>query len=195
MAKLYFRYGAMNSGKTANLLMVADNYINQGKEVLILKPASDTRWEGVKSRAVRGTYDSITVAEDGDVFALVKASDKKLYSVLVDEAQFFSPEQVEQMARVVDELGIPVLCYGLRSSYVKGLLFPGSEALFYWADTIEEIKNVCYFCNKKATHNLLKRNGVPVYEGTPVVMGDVEPDDTVEEVFTAVCRKHYHNPA
>ena len=193
MAKLYFRYGAMNSGKTANLLMVADNYINQGKSVLILKPAKDTRWEGVKSRAVRGDYDSTVVEEHMDIFELVKGIEKKLYSILVDEAQFFSAKHIEEMARVVDELGIPVLCYGLRSSYVKGELFEGSQALFYWADTIEEIKNVCYFCNKKATHNLLRRDGVPVYRGSQVVMGDVTPEG--EEVYTAVCRRHYQGAA
>lgn len=194
MAKLYFRYGAMNSGKTANLLMVADNYMHQGREVLILKPAIDTRWEGVQSRAVKSNYPSVTVAQDANVFELVSQIPHKLYSVLVDEAQFLAAEQIEQLAQVVDQLGIPVLCYGLRSSYVKGHLFPGAQALFYWADTIEEIKNVCHYCNKKATHNLLRRDGAPVYEGTTVVMGDTQPTHTAVEVFTAVCRKHFHDP-
>jgi len=196
MAKMYFRYGAMNSGKTANLLMVADNYIKQGKRVLILKPAKDTRWEMVKSRAIAEPLPAESVKEGENLFELVKnrsnESDQKLDAVLVEEAQFLSAEQVRQLALVVDNMSLPVLCYGLRCSYIDGALFEGSSALMYWADTIEEIKNVCQFCKRKATKNLLKINGIPQYTGSDVVMGDVGGEAKI--VYTPVCRKHYLNP-
>jgi len=99
---------------------------------------------------------------------------------------------VRQLAIVVDSLNIPVLCYGLRGSYLDGKLFEGSAALMYWADTIEEVKNVCQYCTSKATKNLLRINGVPKYSGDFVVMGDVGSDSEV--VFTPVCRRHYMNP-
>jgi len=197
MAKLYFRYGAMNSGKTANLLMVADNYIKQEKNVVILKPDKDTRWNmaaEVKSRAIVSSQPAILVNDTVDLkdFITELLSEKKIAAILVEEAQFLTSGQVRQLALVVDELNIPVLCYGLRCSYLDGKLFEGSAALLYWADTIEEIKNVCQYCTSKATKNLLKINGIPQYEGDFVVMGDVGSESEI--VFTPVCRKHYINP-
>ena len=197
MAKLYFRYGAMNSGKTANLLMVADNYIKQEKNVVILKPDKDTRWNiaaEVKSRAIVSSQPAVLVNDSQNLLELITAElDKKeIAAILVEEAQFLTAQQVRQLAIVVDSLNIPVLCYGLRCSYLDGRLFDGSAALLYWADTIEEIKNVCQFCTSKATKNLLKINGIPQYEGDFVVMGDV--GDETEIVFTPVCRKHYLSP-
>jgi len=198
MAKLYFRYGAMNSGKTANLLMVADNYLNQGKHVIILKPDKDTRWDmnsEVKSRAIVSSLPADLVSDSLDLLEFIKKRtstvDQKIDAILVEEAQFLTKEQVRQLAIVVDTLGIPVLCYGLRCSYVDGELFEGSAALMYWADTIEEIKNVCQYCKSKATKNLLKINGVPQYSGNNVVMGDIVG---TEIIYTPVCRKHYINP-
>ena len=197
MAKLYFRYGAMNSGKTANLLMVADNYINQGKNVIILKPDKDTRWDiaaEVKSRAIVTSQPAILVNESQDLleFIIKEFKDKNIAAILVEEAQFLTKEQVRQLAVVVDKMNIPVLCYGLRCSYLDGELFEGSAALLYWADTIEEVKNVCQYCTSKATKNLLRINGVPQYSGGFVVMGDVGGDSEV--VFTPVCRRHYMKP-
>jgi len=194
MAKLYFRYGAMNSGKTANLLMVADNYIHQGRQVMLLKPAKDTRWEMVRSRAINEALPAESVQDDQDLYEFITrhhAADK-LDAILVEEAQFLSAAQVRQLAVVVDELNLPVLCYGLRCSYIDGALFDGSAALMYWADTIEEIKNVCQYCTAKATKNLLRVNGIPQYSGeSAVVMGDV---DESEVSYTPVCRRHYLNP-
>ena len=197
MAKLYFRYGAMNSGKTANLLMVADNYINQGKTVIILKPDKDTRWNiagEVRSRAIVTSLPAILVDDSQNLrdFIEEKLREDEISAILVEEAQFLTAEQVRQLAVVVDEMNIPVLCYGLRCSYLDGKLFEGSAALLYWADTIEEIKNVCQYCTAKATKNLLRINGVPQYEGDFVVMGDVA--DGSEILFTPVCRRHYINP-
>ena len=195
MAKLYFRYGAMNSGKTANLLMVAHNYLAQNKDVIIIKPAKDTRWGAdneVKSRAIDGVFPAILVDDSVDLKTVIEEQKKKIYAILVEEAQFLSKEQVRQLAVIADDFDIPVLCYGLRCSFMDGEMFDGSAALMYWADSIEEIKNVCVYCRSKATKNLLRINGVPQYRGeTDVVMGDV---DGTELVFTPVCRKHYLHP-
>ena len=196
MAKLYFRYGAMNSAKTANLLMVAHNYKNQNKNVIILKPDKDTRWDmsvKVKSRAIEEPQAAISISGSQNMNELIDGIlvAQTISAILVEEAQFLSKDQVRQLAVVVDEHNIPVLCYGLRCSYVDGALFEGSAALMYWADTIEEIKNVCLFCSAKATKNLLRINGVPEYDGEQVIMGDVVGD---EISFTPVCRKHYLNP-
>jgi len=197
MAKLYFRYGAMNSGKTANLLMVADNYLKQGKNALILKPDKDTRWGiacEVKSRAIVNSLPAMLVNSSQDLFAIIKKEieKQKLDAILVEEAQFLTKEQVRQLAVVVDVLELPVLCYGLRCSYIDGELFDGSAALLYWADTIEEIKNVCPYCKSKATKNLLCIDGVHQYSGSSsIVMGDVVGTSIV---YTPVCRKHYLNP-
>jgi len=197
MAKLYFRYGAMNSGKTANLLMVADNYVKQDKNVIILKPDKDTRWNmaaEVKSRAIVSSQPAILVNDLVNLrdFILEKLKENNISAILVEEAQFLTTLQVRELAVIVDEMNIPVLCYGLRCSYLDGKLFEGSAALLYWADTIEEIKNVCQYCTSKATKNLLRINGIPQYEGDFVVMGDVGSDTEID--FTPVCRKHYLNP-
>ena len=196
MAKLYFRYGAMNSGKTANLLMVAHNYINQGKNAVILKPDKDTRWNmqaEVKSRAIVTSLPAILINDTLDLLEYVQdsLSKQEIAAVLVEEAQFLTGEQVRQLAIVVDTMNIPVLCYGLRCSYIDVALFDGSAALMYWADTIEEVKNFCQYCTGKATKNLLRINGVPQYSGYNVVMGDVDGSDVS---YTPVCRKHYLNP-
>jgi len=196
MAKLYFRYGAMNSAKTANLLMVAHNYKNQNKNIVILKPDKDTRWGmtvEVKSRAIADSQEAISVSSSQNMLELIYEilETQEIAAILVEEAQFLSKEQVRQLAIIVDEKNIPVLCYGLRCSYIDGALFEGSEALMYWADTIEEIKNVCIYCSSKATKNLLRIKGVPQYSGTQVIMGDIDGD---EIKFSPVCRKHYLNP-
>jgi len=187
----------MNSGKTANLLMVADNYVNQGKNVIILKPDKDTRWDmaaEVKSRAIVTSQPAILISDTQDLleFTAKLLKEKEIAAILVEEAQFLTGEQVRQLAVVVDTMNIPVLCYGLRCSYLDGRLFDGSAALLYWADTIEEIKNVCQYCTSKATKNLLRINGIPKYSGDFVVMGDVGGESEI--VFTPVCRNHYLNP-
>jgi len=187
----------MNSGKTANLLMVADNYVNQGKNVIILKPDKDTRWNmaaEVKSRAIVSSQPAILVNDNQNLLEFTKEqlNVQEIAAILVEEAQFLTGEQVKQLAIVVDMMNIPVLCYGLRCSYLDGRLFEGSAALLYWADTIEEIKNVCQYCTSKATKNLLRINGIPKYSGDFVVMGDVGGESEI--VFTPVCRRHYLNP-
>jgi len=195
MAKLYFRYGAMNSAKSANLLMVAHNYQSQDKPVLLMKPAKDTRWDAdnyITSRAILEKGAALTFADTENLYEIVTKynSNKKIYAVLLDEAQFITEAQVLQLAQVVDELGIPALCYGLKGRAAKGKLFTGSYALLYWADSIEEIKNTCQFCNKKATQNLMLINDMPEYYPEEVVMADVDGDMKI----IPVCRGHYLNP-
>ena len=192
MAKLYFRYGAMNSAKSANLLMVAHNYQSQDKPVLLMKPSKDTRWDAITSRAIAEKAAAVTFTDDENLYDMIGAhvAKNKIYAVLLDEAQFITEEQVLQLAHVVDELNIPVLCYGLKNRAAKGKLFGGSAALLYWADSIEELKNTCQFCNKKATQNLMLINGAAEYYPEEVVMADVEGDLRI----IPVCRGHYLEP-
>ena len=194
MAKLYFRYGAMNSAKSANLLMVAHNYQSQNKPVLLMKPTKDTRWDAdnyITSRAI-DKVPAKPFSDEDNLYDIIAArnAEGKIYAVLVDEAQFITEEQVLQLAQAVDELNIPVLCYGLKGRAAKGKLFTGSYALLYWADSIEEIKNTCQHCNKKATQNLLLINNIPEYSPEEVVMADVDGDLKI----IPVCRVHYLSP-
>ncbi|MEG2253199.1 MAG: thymidine kinase, partial [Clostridia bacterium] len=137
MAKLYFRYGAMGSSKTANAIMVRHNYLERGQKVLMLKPRLDSR-DGETMVASRcGLSCKCEYMESLDQFD-IKAFD----CVIVDEAQFLSKAQVERLVYVVDTLGVPVIAYGLRCDF-QGNFFEGSQWLMDWADTIEEVKTIC----------------------------------------------------
>lgn len=195
MAKLYFRHGAMNSAKSANLLMVAHNYRSQNKPVLLMKPAKDTRWDTdacITSRAIHAKEPALAFTDEENLYEIIAAhiEGNKIYAVLLDEAQFITEEQALQLAHVVDKLNIPVLCYGLKNRAAKGKLFGGSYALLYWADSIEELKNTCQYCNRKATQNLLYIDNVPEYSPEEVVMADIDGDLKI----VPVCRAHYLNP-
>ena len=175
MAKLYFRYGAMNSGKSTALMQVAHNYEEQGMQVLILKPQVDTKGgdELVSRLGVRRKAD-LLVPPEVDVFEAVRTASRqqKLACVLCDESQFFTPKQAEQLFMVTVDLNIPVICYGLRSDFsLKG--FPGSTRLLELAHTIEEMKTIC--SGRKATCNCRKVNGQFVFEGEQVAI-DLEND-------------------
>ena len=176
MAKLYFRYGAMNSGKSTALMQVAHNYEEQGMRVLILKPQVDTKGGGelVSRLGVRRKAD-LLIPPEMDVFQAVQkaAAAAKLACVLCDESQFFTARQAEQLFMVTVELNIPVICYGLRSDFsLKG--FPGSTRLLELAHTIEEMKTICT-CGRKATCNCRKVNGEFVFEGEQVAI-DLQND-------------------
>ena len=184
MAKLYLRYGAMNSGKTTALLQVAFNYKERGMRVLLLKPSIDTKGQGevVSRLGVRRPVD-VLVAPDMDVLDIVRrdmAEHGTPACVLCDESQFFTPEQVDQLFLVTVDLGIPVICYGLRADFMtRG--FPGSTRLLELAHTIEEMKTICE-CGRKATCNGRKVNGEYVFEGAQVAI------DTVDDVeYQSLC--------
>ncbi len=172
MAKLYFRHGTVGSAKTLNLLAVAHNYRQQGKEVLLVKPALDDRFgKGhIKSRA--GLEKSADILVD-DNTNLMNCNFEGIDCILVDEAQFIPSHVVDQMREISLEQDIPVICYGLRTDFRKNL-FPGSRRLMELADSIEEIKTTCAFCNKKAVYNLKHVNGNATVEGPSVDLGAEE---------------------
>lgn len=170
MPKLYFRYGAMNSAKTLNLLAVAHNYHEQNKEIKLLKPELDTRSTTINSRA--------GLEKDVDILLKTKYewNDEWVLGskcLLVDEAQFLSKQYIDTFRHVVDNLGIPVICYGLRTDFQTNL-FEGSKRLMEVADTIEEIKNTCFNdgCNKKAVFNMRVVAGNAVNNGPVILIGD-----------------------
>lgn len=176
MAKLYFRYGAMNSGKSTALMQVAHNYEEQGMRVLILKPRVDTKGgdELVSRLGVRRKVDCL-IPPDMDVFEVVRAAaaDGPLACVLCDESQFFTAAQAEQLFAVTVELNVPVICYGLRTDFsLKG--FAGSTRLLELAHTVEEMKTICT-CGRKALCNARKVNGAFIFEGEQVAI-DMQND-------------------
>lgn len=180
MAKLYFRYGAMGSSKTANALMAAYNYYERGKQALLAKPKLDTRDEGVV-RSRMGLEQKCIYVED-----LVNMSDeeiKKYDSVIIDEAQFCKKEEIEFFLHIVDELEIPVMCYGLRTDFRREL-FEGSMWLLAWADVIEKLRTVCW-CGRGADCNTrFSEDGKIIRHGEQVFVGG-------NDKYTALCRKHY----
>lgn len=197
MSKLYYRYGTLNSGKTLALLSVNHNYKQQGKNTLIFKPSVDTRSDKGKVESRIGvSADCIDISQDFDIFKYVwgylEVENKELSAILTDESQFLTTKQVEQLKDITTIFGIPVLAYGLKNTYKPNELFEGSMALLFWADKIEELKNVCECegCNRKATQNLYVVDGKPIYEGETVNIGDV----VGEERYYSVCNHHYENP-
>lgn len=173
MAKLYFRYGAMSSSKTANLLMVAHNYKSQGKKVLLIKPIIDNRFGKslIKSRCgLESEADYLLEKDDNDFKIIDGECLNTIDAILVDEAQFLTEKQVNALREI--SYAIPVLCYGLRTDY-KTNLFEGSKRLMEIADSIEEIKTTCYFCNKKAIINFKHHNGKIIKSGNDDIdLGD-----------------------
>lgn len=173
MAKLYFRYGTVNSAKTLNLLAVAHNYKQQGKRALLIKPALDTRWgqEFITARAgLRETAD--VICAENTVITCDQLQGAAC--VLVDEAQFLPLFVIEQLAYIAHRSpGVPVICYGLRTDF-KTKLFPAAARLLELADTIEEIKTTCAYCNRKAIFNLKFVDGRPTREGPSVELGAEE---------------------
>lgn len=179
MAKLYFRYGAMGSSKTANAIMVQYNYQERGQKALMLKPQLDNRdgTHEVGSRA--GLKTACSYVEEIDSLPL-----RDYACIIVDEAQFLSRAQVEKLVHIVDDMNIPVICYGLRTDF-RNNLFEGSMWLLAWADSIEEIKTVCW-CGKKAVCNARVYDGKVVKSGEQILLGG-------NESYVALCRKHWAN--
>lgn len=186
MSSLYFKYAAMNSGKSTQLLQAEYNYAERGMHPVLLTAKLDHRAGEGKIASRLGiaspahTFDTAT-----DIFAYISFihAEKKIDALFVDEAQFLTEAQVMQCAHLVDDLDIPVLCYGLKTDF-RGKLFAGSEALLRMADNIEEIKAICW-CGKKATMTArLTAEGNMVTEGAQIAIGG-------NDMYTSVCRKHF----
>lgn len=186
MAKLFFYYSAMNAGKSTVLLQSSHNYQERGMRTLLFVPAIDTRAGVGRIQSRIGLHaDALPLPADEDIFAHVKAAHaaQPVACVLVDEAQFLTPAQVDQLADIVDRLDIPVLCYGLRTDF-QAKLFPGSAALLGLADTLTELKTICH-CGRKATMNLrVGPDGRAVREGAQVEIGG-------NDRYVAMCRRHF----
>ena len=186
MAKLYFYYSAMNAGKSTVLLQSSHNYHERGMKTLLLTPVINQRDGGGKIASRIGlTKDAKSFKQEDDLYLLVNSTHDQaaIACVLIDEAQFLNRLQVEQLAKVTDKTGIPVLCYGLRTDF-QGNLFPGSAALLGWADNLIELKTICH-CGRKATMNLrTDAEGNPIKEGEQVEIGG-------NESYVAMCRKHF----
>ena len=183
MAKLYYRYGTMGSGKTIDLLKVAYNYEERGQECLLIALSTDTRYGVGKITTRIGLQrDAFICFKDTNIYEYVNSLEKKPDCILVDECNFLTKKQVRELSDIVDLLDIPVICYGLRSDF-KCELFEGSEALMAIADKIEEIKTICE-CGRKATVNMRYINGKVVTNGDKIVIGG-------NDMYKAVCRKCY----
>ena len=187
MAQLFFKYGAMNSGKSIEILKVAHNYKEQGKSVILMTSNLDTRSGlGKISSRIGLSADAIALKHDSNVYDIVKDENTEAACILIDECQFMTKEQVIQATQVVDELNIPVMAFGLKNDF-RNELFDGSKYLLLYADKMEEMKTICWFCKKKATMNMRMSNGQPVYEGDQIAIGG-------NEAYYPVCRRHYNHP-
>lgn len=187
LAQLYYKYGTMNSGKTIEILKVAHNYEEQGKPVVIMTSALDTRdGFGLVSSRIGMKREATPITDDMDIFSYINQLSEKPYCILIDECQFLSKENVYDLARVVDNLNVPVMAFGLKNDF-QNELFEGSKYLLLLADKIDEIKTICQYCSKKATMVLRTENGKPVYQGQQIQIGG-------NETYIPVCRKHYFDP-
>ena len=188
MAKLYFKYGAMGSSKTANALITRFNYQERNMKVWLIKPSIDDR-DGaniIRSRiGLEAVADVIT--PDADILALFEAGHKDCDTVIADECQFFTPEQVDQLRRIVDVYDIPVLCFGLRTDFLTHL-FPGSLRLFEVADSITEIKTICSCGDKAIVNARIDGNGNVVTTGSQILIGG-------NDSYIAMCHKCWKKAA
>lgn len=188
MAKLYFKHGTMASGKSLDLLTTAYNYKKQNKPILIFKPSIENRF-GDDVVASRVGFEEKAVnmpLTKQEILSIITSKLEKdmLFAVLVDESQFLSDVQIATLCTVVDDLNIPVICWGLKNDFQNNL-FSGSKKLIELADSITALKTICTCCNRKATMNLRLFNGEAVYTGEQFLLGDSE--------YIPVCRKCYYN--
>ncbi len=186
MAQLYFYYSAMNAGKSTSLLQSSYNYQERGMRTLVLTAAIDNRFGvGIVSSRIGLSSPAELYNQDTDLLKLISDEHHRqtLHCVLIDESQFLTRQQVEQLTDIVDGLDIPVLCYGLRTDF-QGELFTGSQYLLAWADKLVELKTICH-CGRKANQTLrLDEQGNALHDGAQVVIGG-------NERYVSVCRKHY----
>lgn len=188
MSKLYFRYGAMNSGKSTNLMQVAHNYEERGMRVVLIKPSTDTKGgDKLVSRLGVERGVDLLISDDQNIYEEVKKWEDNKYKIdciLVDEVQFLKSHQIDELFEVAVCLDIPVICYGLRTDF-KMQGFEGSTRLLLLAHSIEELKTICK-CGKKAILNGRKINGKFVFEGEQVAIDNI---DNVE--YESLCGHCY----
>ncbi|MCR4676767.1 MAG: thymidine kinase [Sphaerochaetaceae bacterium] len=181
MAKLYFKYGAMGSSKSAQALITKFNYEERGMKVWLVKPSTDTRdgFDMIRSRI--GLEDKADVIlPDTDIYSLFKEKHPDVEVIISDESQFFTPGQIDQLRDIVDDFNIPVLCFGLRTDF-RTEAFPGSLRLLELADSITEIKTICS-CGRKATVNARVIGGKVVVDGPQVYLGG-------NDSYVAMCHR------
>ncbi len=186
MAQLYYRYSTMNAGKSIELVKVAYNYEERGKNVLTLIPSVDNRYgRGVITSRIGVQREAKAVADDTDILDLfIKENDRKpIDCVLVDECQFLQKHHVLELAEVVDSFNVPVLAYGLKNDF-RNEMFEGSYYMLIYADKIEEIKTICW-CGRKATMIARLVDGKMVKQGQQIVVGG-------NDMYVSLCRRHYN---
>lgn len=186
MAKLHFNYSTMNAGKSTLLLQAAHNYNERGMETFLMTAAIDRRaGDGQIGSRIGLSRKAATFGPQTDLFTRISARlrDGVVACIFIDEAQFLSREQVWQLARVVDDLGVPVMAYGLRVDF-RGELFPGSAALLALADEMREVRTICH-CGRKATMVIRQgADGAALTDGAQVQIGG-------NETYVSLCRKHW----
>lgn len=186
MAKLYFNYSTMNAGKSTVLLQASHNYRERGMDTYLMTAAIDGRaGQGRIASRIGIGADADTFSPDDDVFDMISArlDQSRVACVFLDEAQFLTPDQVWQLARVVDDLNVPVLAYGLRVDF-QGKLFPGSATLLALADEMREVRTICK-CGSKATMVIRQdAEGKTIVEGAQVQIGG-------NETYVSLCRRHW----
>ncbi len=186
MAKLYFNYSTMNAGKSTILLQASYNYNEGGMETYLLTAKLDNRaGEGRIASRIGIDAPSDRFSAESNLYEMIKdrIAQGPIACVFIDEAQFLAKEQVWQLARAVDDLGVPVMCYGLRVDFM-GELFPGSAALLAWADEMREVRTICH-CGKKAT--MVVRQD----ESGRVLTGGEQVQIGGNETYHSLCRRHW----
>lgn len=188
MAKLYFYYSSMNAGKSTALLQSSYNYVERGMNTLVLAPSLDDRYGSGKVTSRIGIDANADVFKrDADLYEMIATRHKAdpLHCILIDEAQFLTRDQVFQLGRVCDQVGVPVLAYGLRTDF-QGEPFEGSKYLLAWADNLNEIKAICH-CGSKATMVVRQdAQGAAVTDGSQVEIGG-------NDRYVSLCRAHFNH--
>jgi thymidine kinase len=185
MAKLYFHYSAMNAGKSTALLQASYNYVERGMTTMLFIAALDDRaGVGRIGSRIGLSAEADTFGPQDDLYEMVRArvAQEPIHCVFVDEAQFLTDDQVWQFARVADRLGVPVMCYGLRTDF-RGKLFPGSQSLLAIADELREVRTICR-CGRRATMVVrLGPDGKVLRQGAQVAIGAAQ--------YVSLCRRHW----
>lgn len=187
MAQLYYRYSAMNAGKSIEVIKIAYNYEERGKNVLTLVPSVDNRYGvGVITSRIGLQREAMVVSEDTNILEVFMQENAKkpIDCVLVDEGQFLKKHHVDELVEIVDSCNVPVLVYGLKNDF-RNELFEGSYYLLIYADKIEEVKTICW-CGRKATMVARIVDGKFVKQGKQIMVGG-------NDMYVSLCRKHYND--